>query len=94
MESIPASFMNEPVFKTLGRLAQVAALTPAQKRAYDHSLKVYRDNNAIAQAKLAEGRAEGRAEEHERMIEKTRLELEALGLHSLQIEQVLKNLRN
>jgi hypothetical protein len=43
-----------------------------QKRAYDRSLKAYRDNNAIAQAKLAEGRAEGRAEERARITNRLR----------------------
>lgn len=62
MESISVSFMKDPVFRDLGKVAKVAALSPSQHRAYDHSLKIYRDNYAIAQTERAEGRAEGKVE--------------------------------
>lgn len=74
MERMPASFTNDPIFRKLGKVARVGALTEAQRRAYDHSLKIYRDNYAIAQTErdlgraegisegIAKGRAEGRAE--------------------------------
>ena len=73
MERIPSSFTSDPVFKKLGKIARVGALTDSQRRAYDQSLKIYRDNYAIAETErnqgIAEGfmrgRAEGRAEGEE-----------------------------
>lgn len=62
MEAIPQSFTNEPVFRRLGRVAQYAALSDKEKKAYRESLKIYRDNYAIAETERAEGRAEGRAQ--------------------------------
>lgn len=59
MERIPVSFTEDPVFRKLGKVARVGALTEAQRRAYDHSLKVYRDNYAIAQTERDLGREEG-----------------------------------
>lgn len=62
LERIPQSFMSEPVFKRLGKVARVAALSEPERRAYDRSLKAYRDNYAIALTERAEGHAEGHAE--------------------------------
>ena len=62
MEVMPKVFMNDPVFRRLGEVAKVAALTDNEREAYDKSLKVYRDSYAIAETERAEGREEGRVE--------------------------------
>ena len=74
MEAMPKVFMNDPVFRKLGKVARVAALSSAERSAYDASLKSYRDSYSIAKTErtegfnegmekgIAEGRAEGRAE--------------------------------
>ena len=62
MEAMPQSFMKEPVFRQLGKKARYAALTDPERKAYNESLKAYRDAYAIAATERAEGRAEGLAE--------------------------------
>ena len=62
MEAIPTTFMKDPVFQRLGQVAKYATLNEKEKKAYRESLKVYRDNYAIAETERTEGRAEGRAE--------------------------------
>ena len=62
MERIPKSFMQEPVFRRLSEVARVGALSDTERRAYDRSLKQYRDNYAVMQTERNAGRAEGRAE--------------------------------
>ena len=62
MERIPSSFTSDPIFSKLGKIARIGALSEAQRRAYDNSLKIYRDNYAIAEPERNEGRAEGIAE--------------------------------
>lgn len=62
METIPQTFLDEPVFRRLGKVAKYATLNDREKKAYKESLKVYRDNYAIAETERAEGRAEGKAE--------------------------------
>ena len=70
MEAMPQSFMKEPVFRRLGKVAQYAALDEKDRRAYNESLKAYRDAYAIFKTEREEGRAlgleeglaEGRAE--------------------------------
>lgn len=59
MERIPSSFTSNPVFKKLGKIARVGALTDSQRRAYYQSLKIYRDNYAIAETERNQGIAEG-----------------------------------
>ena len=62
MEAIPHTFMQDPVFRNLGKVAKYAALSEHDKHAYKASLKAYRDAYAIAETERSEGRAEGRAE--------------------------------
>ncbi|MDE6856883.1 MAG: Rpn family recombination-promoting nuclease/putative transposase, partial [Muribaculaceae bacterium] len=64
------TFRKDPVFRKLGEVAQYAALNDEDKRAYNKSLKAYRDAYAIYETERAEGRAEGRAAA---IAEKTRL---------------------
>ena len=59
MERIPSSFTSDPIFSKLGKIARIGALSEAQRRAYDNSLKTYRDNDAIAETERNEGIAEG-----------------------------------
>ncbi len=49
MDAIPAAFNKYPIFTDLGETARTAALNPTERRKYERSLKVYRDNNAILQ---------------------------------------------
>ena len=81
MEAIPQTFTKDPVFKRLGQVAKkYAALTDREKKAYRESLKVYRDNYAIAETERTVGREEGRAEGRaETIAEKTKLARE-MGL--------------
>ncbi|MDE7462262.1 MAG: Rpn family recombination-promoting nuclease/putative transposase [Muribaculaceae bacterium] len=71
MERIPSSFTSDPIFRKLGKIARIGALSEAQRRAYDNSLKIYRDNYAIAETErnegIAEGYIKGRAEEKRTM---------------------------
>lgn len=65
MEAIPNTFMREPVFRRLGEKAKYAVLSEKEKKAYNESLKIYRDNYAIAETERTEGREEGRKEGRE-----------------------------
>lgn len=93
MEAMPKVFMDEPVFRRLRKVAKVAALTEAQRKEYDKSLKIYRDNYAIAMTErnegFAEGKAEGIVEGMEKGIEEGKIgvakNLIALGLTDEQI---------
>lgn len=62
MEAMPKVFMNDPVFRRLGKVAKVAALNDAELNAYNKSLKIYRDNYAIMKTERNEGYEEGIAE--------------------------------
>lgn len=62
MEAIPTQFMNDPVFKRLESVARVGALEPTERRAYEASLKQYRDWNAVVAGGMEQGRTEGLAE--------------------------------
>lgn len=62
MEAIPQTFMKEPVFRSLERVARYAALSENDKKAYKASLKAYRDAYAADEASRNRGKAEGRAE--------------------------------
>lgn len=59
MEAMPKVFLNDPVFRRLGKVAKVAALNDEDRTAYNESLKVYRDAYAIAQTERTEGFTEG-----------------------------------
>lgn len=80
MDTIPQTFMSDPVFRRLDNVAKYAALTERDKKAYKESLKVYRDNYAIAETERNEGRAEGLAEGMTKGIAKGRAEGIAEGL--------------
>lgn len=52
--------MNDPVFRDLNEVAQVAALPVKKRKSYELSLKAYRDWYSIIETERAEGRAEER----------------------------------
>ena len=58
-EAMPKVFMNDPVFRKLGKVARVAALSSVERSAYDASLKSYRDSYSIAKTERTEGFNEG-----------------------------------
>ena len=62
MTKMPRNFLKCKTFEDLERTASLATLTKEEQMAYDHSLKVLRDNYAIADHERRQGRAEGRAE--------------------------------
>lgn len=47
-----------------GSIAEIAAMPKKEREMYEESLKVYRDNPAIAAYQFKSGRAEGRNEGH------------------------------
>ena len=47
MEAISHTFMQEPVFRNLGKVAKYAALSEHDKHAYKASFKAYRDSKKI-----------------------------------------------
>lgn len=49
-------------FKKLSEICETAALTPQERSRYEESIKVYRDNIAIAERDWMEGKAAGLAE--------------------------------
>ncbi len=62
VKEIPNVFMKDPVFRRLDEIAKIGALNDKERKAYNESLKTYRDNYAIIQTERREGRAEGRRE--------------------------------
>ena len=62
METMPQSFIQEPVFRKLAQITQYANLTEKDKEAYRKSLKAYRNAYAIYETERAEGRAQGLAQ--------------------------------
>ena len=69
MDSMPKAFMNDPVFRDLNDVAQIAALPQKKRRNYERSLKAYRDMYSIMETERADGLAEGlkRGREEERI---------------------------
>ena len=59
METMPRQFTQDPVFSRLEEVAKVGALDDRARRLYRESLKVYRDNYAIAQTERSIGIEEG-----------------------------------
>ena len=59
MNTMPKAFMNDPVFRELNDVAQVAALPVKKRKNYERSLKAYRDWYSIIETERAEGIVEG-----------------------------------
>lgn len=79
MEAIPKVFMRDPVFRRLEEVARVAVLNQDERSDYERSLKIYRDNYAIALTERNEGYAEGEAKGFAEGEAKGRAEGEAKG---------------
>lgn len=94
LEQIPESFMKDPIFAELRDVARVAALSGEERRAYESSLKSYRDAYAIAQTERAEGRAEGLIEGEAKGLAKGLAEGEAIGTQKTSIAIVSKMLES
>ena len=75
MDAMPKAFMNDPVFRDLNDVAQVAALPQKKRRNYERSLKAYRDMYAIMETERADGIAEGLQKGREEGREEGRKEL-------------------
>lgn len=69
MSAMPEAFMKDPIFKQLDAVARVSVLSEADRRAYEASLKSYRDNYSVGRTERDEGRKEGREEGIEEGIE-------------------------
>ncbi len=70
MTSMPRNFLECKTFEDLEKSASIKELTPQERAAYDHSLKVLRDNYYIADHERKQGRIEGRIEGKLGMIKK------------------------
>lgn len=68
MTAMPRNFMKCKTFEELEHTASLGALTAQEQKDYDRSLKVLRDNYAIADHERRQGRAEGRAEERSEIV--------------------------
>ncbi len=58
----PPQKLQEGVFNQLFELAEIAQFSPDEQRAYQNSLKYYRDLNNVVETAIQEGREEGRQE--------------------------------
>lgn len=67
---IPRIFGGEEIFAQAFHAAELAALGPDERQAYQRSLKTYRDLGAVVSTAFDDGRAEGRAEGMRTAIER------------------------
>ncbi len=63
MREMPRTFTTDPVFLDLEKAAKLGALNEKDRKAYNESLRIYRDTCAVMDAERTQGRAEGRADE-------------------------------
>jgi len=83
--------LQEKVFKKLFNEAEIARLKPEDMRAYEESLKVYRDNYSVIETAKQEGRQEGRVEVAKRLKQKgiaVETIVETTGLTKEQVEKL------
>lgn len=86
MKEMPMNFMRNEVFRSLEESARIGALSEAQRRDYERSLKAYRDNLAIAKAECSQGYDEGREDERIILICK----LAAVGMEVNSISSIVE----
>ncbi len=67
-------------FKKLSEICETAALTPQERSRYEESIKVYRDNIAIAERDWMEGKAAGLAEGKAAGLAEVAKNLKKMGL--------------
>ena len=61
--------MQEKVFSKVFEIAEIAKYSPAEAAAYEDSLKVYRDLKNVIDTAYDEGKAEGKLEVAQRLVE-------------------------
>ena len=61
--------LQEKVFSKVFEIAEIAKYSPAEAAAYEDSLKVYRDLKNVIDTAYDEGKAEGRLEVAQRLVE-------------------------
>jgi len=62
LESIPEAFKNDPIFRKAFRVAELAKLTPKERREYEINLKYMRDSYAMLTTSYNRGKTEGKIE--------------------------------
>ena len=75
------------VFKKLESLADVGALSRAERLKYDEALKKYRDTISVFEGVRLEGRMEGRAEGRKEGLRQTARNLKSMGLGIADIQK-------
>ncbi len=83
--------LQEKVFEKLFAEAEIAKLNPEDMKAYEESLKVYRDNYSVIKTAKNEGRQEGRIEIAKRLRKKgidVEIIAETTGLTKEQVEKL------
>ena len=75
------------VFKKLESIADVSAMTRAERLQYDEALKKYRDTISVFEGVRMEGRAEGRAEGRKEGLRQTARNLKSMGLGIADIQK-------
>lgn len=85
MKAMPNTFLNDPVFRNLNEVAQVAALPIDKQKIYERSLKAYRDWYSIAEAERSEGRIEGERE----MLRKVVISMRSKGMTDTEISDMV-----
>ena len=75
------------VFKKLESIADVGAMTRAERLQYDEALKKYRDTISVFEGVRLEGRMEGRAEGRKEGLRQTARNLKSMGLGIADIQK-------
>ena len=75
------------VFKKLESIADVSAMTRAERLQYDEALKKYRDTISVFEGVRLEGRMEGRAEGRKEGLRQTARNLKSMGLGIADIQK-------
>jgi len=71
--------LQDRIFERLFAAAEIARFTPAEKEAYEESLKYYRDLKNVVDTSWEEGRAEGKEEGIEEGIRRVAQQMKAAG---------------
>ncbi len=85
LDRIPFLAKNA-VFQKLAQITNIAALLPEERRQYDASIKVFRDNIAMYKGAIEEGKAKGKIEEKRDIARR----MKEMKLSVEQIQQITK----
>jgi predicted transposase/invertase (TIGR01784 family) len=88
----PPEKLQEGVFKQLFEIAEIAKFTPEEQRAYENSLKYYRDLHNVIETSKLEARQEGITIGREEGITIGREEGITIGQRSLLLKQLSRKL--